>query len=164
MKFEITREWLAKQLAHCDDTSVGAGGTAFEEFKKDVEQRTVTPSVLANVPTELGKVVRYVREQKGWTKAELAELADVDEADLDLIETKADYDPKPRTVIQLADACHFSRERFIKLAGHRATCAANESSVRYAANSKSTDSVTDSEYEAVRALVEILSKQSADEL
>lgn len=163
MKFQITQEWLEQKLAHCDDTNVGAGGTPIDQFKKDVEQRTVTPSVLANVPTELGKAVRFVREQNGWTRAELAELAAIDESDLESIETRENYDPKPRTVTQLADACHFSRKRFIELARHRPVLAANENSVRYAASSKGTHAVTDAEYEAVRALVEVLSNQSRDD-
>lgn len=162
MKFEISREWLLEKLAHCDDGEVGAGGTPFAEFKKDVEQRTVTPEVLTAVPTELGKVVRFVREQRGWTRGELAQLADIDETEVESIETKLGYDPTPRTVTQLADACHFSRERFIKLARHRSELAANEPLVRYAASSKGTEAVTDAEYEAIRALVEVLSKHGED--
>lgn len=158
MKFEISREWLLEKLAHCDDTNVGASGTSLTEFKKDVEQRTVTPAVLTDVPTEFGKTIRFVREQKGWTRSELAELADIDEAEIVSIETSAQFDPTPRTVVQLADVCHFSRNRFIQLANHR-TLASNESTIRYAAKSGSTATVTDIEYEAIRALVEVLSKQ-----
>lgn len=158
MKFEISREWLLEKLAQGDDTNVGAGGTSLEQFKKDIERRMVTPSVFADVPTELGKAVRFVREQKGWTRSELADLADIDEAEVESIETRSDFDPKPRTVTQLADACHFSRERFIQLAKHRTMLAANESSVRYAAKSNGTESVSDDEYQAIRALVEVLSK------
>jgi transcriptional regulator with XRE-family HTH domain len=162
MKFEISREWLQEKLAQCDDTNVGAGGTSLEQFKEDIEQRMVTPSVLADVPTELGKAVRFVREQKGWTRSELADLADIDAAEVESIETRTDFDPKPRTVTQLADACHFSRERFIQLAKHRTMLAANESSVRYAAKSNGTESVSDDEYQAIRALVEVLSKQGTE--
>jgi len=162
MKFEITREWLEEKLALCGDTNVGAGGTPLEQFKKDVEQRAVTPSVLASVPTELGKAVRYVREHNGWTRTELAELADIDETDLEAIETCSAYDPKPRTVTQLADVCGFSRARFIRLAGHRSQLAANESSVRYAASSNGAETISNEEYEAIRALVEVLSKPSDD--
>jgi transcriptional regulator with XRE-family HTH domain len=160
MKFEMSREWLLEKLARCDDANVGAGGTPLSELKNDVERRMVTPAVLAKVPTEFGRAVRFVREQHGWTRYELAELADIDEAEVESIETRIDYDPRPRTVTQLADACHFSRERFIQLAKHRSLAAANESHVRYAAKSNGTASVTDSEYEVVRALVEVLSKQS----
>lgn len=158
MKFEMSKEWLVNKLAHCDDGSVGAGGTSLEEFKKDVRQRTVTPATLANVPTQLGKAVRYVREQKGWTRAELAELADVDEAEVTLLETRRDFNPTPRTVTLLADACHFSREKFIQLAGHRSMDAANDMSVKFAAKSGNLGSITNDDYEAIRMLVEVLSQ------
>lgn len=158
MKFEMSKEWLVRKLSHCDDAYVGAGGTSPEEFKKDVEQRTVTPAVLSNVPTELGKVIRFVREQKGWTRSELAVLADVDETEVEFLESRKDFSPKPRTVSQLADVCHFSRKKFIELAGHRSENAANDSIVRFAAKSGSLGSITDDDYEAIRALVEVLSQ------
>lgn len=158
MKFEITQDWLAKKLAHCDDDSIAVGGTRFEQFKKDVEQRTVTPAVLKNVPTELGKVVRYVREQNGWTRAEMAELADIDETDLESIETQSSYDPRPRTVIQLAEVCHFKRNEFVQLANHRTVVAANDNEVRFAASSNGTESISEEEYDAIRALVQVLTQ------
>jgi len=158
MKFQISREWLERRLARGDDADIGAGGTPLEQFEKDMEQRTVTPAVLADVPTELGKVVRFVREQRGWSRSELADLADVDEADVEGLETEPTYKPTPRTVGQLADACHFSRARFIELAEHRLTSSANESSIRYAAKSKGTRSISDEDYEAIRALVLVLSE------
>lgn len=65
MKFQISREWLERRLAQGDDADIGAGGTPLEQFKKDMEQRTVTPAVLTDVPTELDKDVRFVREQRG---------------------------------------------------------------------------------------------------
>lgn len=158
MKLHISREWLEQKLQQGDDANVGAGGTRLEQFKKDMRQRTVTPAVLAAAPTELGKVLRFVREERGWTRSELAELADVDEADIEALETRKDYDPTPRTVGQLADACHFSRGKFIELAKHRQTVAANDSILRYAAKSNTTASVSDEEYEYVRALIEVLSQ------
>lgn len=160
MKFEMSKEWLARKLAHCDDGYAGAGGTSLEEFKKDVEQRTVTPAALSDVPSELGKVIRFVREEKGWTRAELAELADIDEIEVESLESQKDYRPKPRTVVQLAAVCHFSKKKFIELAGHRSASAANDSIVRFAAKSGHLGTITDDEYEAIRALVEVLSQDS----
>ncbi len=162
MKFEMSKEWLVRKLAHCDDSYVGAAGTAFEEFKKDVEQRTVTPATLSDVPTKLGKVIRFVREQRGWTRAELAALADVDEAEVELLERQEDYSPKPRAVTRLADVCHFSRSKFIELAGHRSARTASDFAVKFAANSGDLGSITDDDYEAIRALVEVLSQDSSD--
>lgn len=158
MKFTLTQEWLERKLAHCDDANVVAAGTTFDHFKRDVEQRTVTPPILKDIPTELGKVVRFVREQKGWSKADLANLADVDESDIASIETLEVYDPTPRTVIRLADACKLSREKFMQLARHRESLAANEPLLRYAVNSKGTNSVSDDEYSTICALVDTLSK------
>lgn len=160
MKFEMSKEWLARKLAHCSDGYAGAGGTSLEEFKKDVELRTVTPAVLADVPTELGKAIRFVREQKGWTRAELAALADIDEVEVESLESQKEYNPTPRTVIKLADVCHFSRKKFTELAGHRSTSAANDSAVRFAAKSGHLGTITDDDYEAIRALVEVLSQDS----
>ncbi|BAN34112.1 hypothetical protein SCD_n00263 [Sulfuricella denitrificans skB26] len=161
MKFEITQEWLAKRLAHCEEDGIAAGGIHLEDFKKDIERRTVTPSVLQNVPTQLGKVVRYVREQKGWTRAEMAELADIDESDLVSIETLSSYDPRPRTVIQLAEVCRFKRNEFVQLANHRTMVAANDNSVRFAASSNGTESISDEEYDAIRALIQALAQSTS---
>ncbi len=158
MKLQISREWLERKLQQGDDADAGAGGTPLEQFKKDMKQRTVTPAVLAEVPTDLGKVLRFVREQRGWTRSELADLADVDEAEVEALETLRIFDPTPRTVGQLADACHFSRARFIELANHRLAVAANDGVIRYAAKSKGTASVSDDQYEMIRALVEVLSQ------
>lgn len=159
MKLQISREWLERKLQQGDDADVGAGGTPLEQFKKDMKQRTVTPAVLAEVPTDLGKVLRFVREQRGWTRSELADLADVDEAEIEALETQRTYDPVPRTVGQLADACHFSRAKFIALANHRLQSPANDGFVRYAAKSGATASVSDEQYELIRTLVEVLSQE-----
>jgi len=160
MKLQICQEWLERKLQQSDDAEVTAGGTSLEKFKRDLQQRTVTPTTLAQVPTELGQVVRFVREQRGWTTSELASLADVDEADIEAIETQKAYDPTPRTVGQLADACQFSRARFIELAKHRVeSFSANDSIIRYAAKSKGTASISDDQYELIRALVEALSQR-----
>jgi transcriptional regulator with XRE-family HTH domain len=161
VKFEVSREWLDRKLSEADDAGVEAGVTSLEQFRKDMEKRTVTPAVLAPIPTELGKVVRFIREQKGWTTSELAQIADVDEREVQLIESEATYDPIPRTVSQLADACHFSRWRFIELARHRQQ-AANENSIRFVARSKSLDTISGDEYESIRALVQTLLDHEGD--
>jgi ribosome-binding protein aMBF1 (putative translation factor) len=157
MKFAFSQEWLERKLAHCDDSNVAAAGTTFDQFKRDMEQRTVTPPVLSDIPTDLGKVVRFVREQKGWSRADLAQLADIDEGDVDSIETIAEYNPSPRTVIRLADTCHLSRKKFMELAQHRQSTATGNPVLRFAANSGTTSSVSEEEYKAICALIDTLS-------
>lgn len=165
MNFESMREWLARKLAHADDTNAAAGGTSHEALRQDAEARTVTPAVLAEVPTEIGKVVRYVRERRGWSRRDLADLADIEEIDITQIETVADYAPAPRTVFNLANVCGFSTQRFQQLAKHVAIHeyhASNTDTFRFAARSKNVSEVTSEELEAVRALVEVLSDKAFD--
>lgn len=160
MKLVITQQWLAKKLAHCDDADAAAGGTTIEELRKDVQRRTVTPEVLTAVPTELGKVVRFVREGQGWSLDDIAGLADVDVEEVSLIETRSDYDPSPRTVSRLADVCHFSKSKFIALARHKDVPMSDRGGVKFAARSNRTDSIALSEFEIIQALVDTLSDGS----
>lgn len=162
MKFRFTATWLARHLAHADDSIAAAAGTTLEELARDAERRTVTPAVLADVPTEFGKVVRYVREQRSWSRSRLAELADVDELEIESIETKVGYDPKPRTVVQLADTLSFSRARLQELAGHirpKQRSAVSDVRLPYAAHSRPSDTISEDDFETIRALVRVLSER-----
>lgn len=166
MKFENTREWLARKLAHADDTDVAAGGTDFEKLRRDAEARTVTPSVFADVPGQIGRVVRYIREQRGWSQREMADLAAIDEGDVVKIETLAGYQLAPRTLMNLADICGFSRRRFQLLANHivpNENHTTNIDLLRFAARSKNIGSISVEELEAVRVLVEVLSGKRDDQ-
>lgn len=159
MKLVVTQQWLASKLARCDNACIGAGGTSIEQLAQEVARRVVTPAVLADVPTELGKVVRYVRENHGWTRGDMAELADIDEAEVIKIETLKDFDPTPRTVSRLADVCHFSPSKFRELAGHaKQRQSMGEAELRFAARSKRVDAVDANEFDAIRALVAALSE------
>lgn len=164
MNFETMREWLTRKLAHADDTAAAAGGSSLEELRRDTQARTVTPTVLATVPTQVGQVVRYVREQRGWSQHDLADLADVDEVEIVRIESDHDVTLSPRTVVNLARVCSFSTLRFQQLANHVAlhSAASNQSTLRFAARSANIGSVTAGEFEAVRALVDVLSENAPD--
>jgi transcriptional regulator with XRE-family HTH domain len=162
MNFDTMRDWLARKLAKNDDTGAAAGGTSLEELRRDAEARTVTPTVLAEVPTEIGKVVRFVREQRGWTREELAELADVDEGEIVRIETTVGHQLAPRTVVNLATVCGFSTFRFQQFANH--VVMRDERSelaeLKFAARSRSVSEVTQEELHAVSALVAVLSEKA----
>lgn len=165
MNLENMRGWLARKLARADDTNAAAGGTSLEALHQDAEARTVTPAVLAEVPTEIGRVIRYVRERHGWSRRDLADLADIEEVDITQIETMADYAPAPRTIFNLASVCGFSTQRFQQLAKHvviHEYHASNTGQFRFAARSKNVGQVTPDELEAVRVLVEVLSERATD--
>jgi len=164
MSFEKYREWLARKLAFANDAGIGAGGTSLEDLRKDAEARTVTPAVLSGVPGELGRVVRYVREQRGWTRRQMADLASIDEEEVKNIEQSEEYEAAPRTLVNLAELCGFSARRFQLLARHivpREERAGRMVTLAFAAKSKHPGSVSDEEFEAVRTLVQVLSDRTS---
>lgn len=165
MNFESMRDWLARKLTQIDDADAAAGGTSLDALRQDAEARTVTPAVLAEVPTEIGRAVRYVREQRGWSRREMADLANIDEVEVLRVETVVDYVLAPRTVVCLARVCGFSTQRFQQLAKHieiHEHHAANSEQFRFAARSNNIGSVSPEEFEAVRALVAVLSEKVLD--
>jgi transcriptional regulator with XRE-family HTH domain len=164
MKFTFTKEWLLKSLEQADDRYVAAGGSSIEEVKQEAERRTVTPTILSESQTQIGKVVRFVREQKGWTREELAQIATIDTADVKAIETDSNYSPPPRAVVLLADALGFSRTRFKQLANHviKKGDVQLAGQYKFAAKSENVGQVSDLEFEAVRALIAVLSEKGDD--
>lgn len=160
MKFRTDAKWLERKLAVANDESVGTGGTSLDELKRDIDRRAITPATIASAPTEIGKVVRFVRERKGLSRAELAEIARIDEAEVASIETQLDAVLSPRALINLSDALELSRNRMKELAGF-VTSRSVRSVVdeRFAAQSNRIDSISDDEYETIRALVEVLSQK-----
>lgn len=160
MQFRTDAKWLERQLARGDDEQVGTACTSIEDLKRDIDRRSITPAIIAAAPTEIGKVVRFVRERKGLTRQELASVAHITEQEVEELETTEDARPSPRALINLADALELSRSRMTELAGfvrrHESSSSMRE---RFAAQSKRIDSISDDEYETIRALVEVLSQK-----
>jgi ribosome-binding protein aMBF1 (putative translation factor) len=162
MKFSITQDWLRRHLKQADDSNVAAAGTTLDELERDAQRRTVTPLILASVPTDIGKVVRYIREQKGWSREDLSKLADVDLADIVGLESTPDYSPSPRAAVCLADVLGLSRTRFQEKLGMRVVrdvSASTRQELKWAAHSKAGAPTSDEDFEAIRALVKALSAE-----
>jgi transcriptional regulator with XRE-family HTH domain len=166
MNFDNVREWLTRKLQVVDDAGVAAGGTSFADLQRQAASRMVTPATLVEVPTEIGRVVRYVRESHSWSRHELAERATVDEAEVEAIETSRELDIPPRTLVQLADTCGFSRRKFQELAQHFVPYQNGFGalgSLSFAAKSENVAEISRDQFEAVRALVAVLSEKGSGE-
>lgn len=163
MKLAISRAWLEKWLANTGgDAEVGAGAGDVEHLRREVTRRKVTPPALAGASSQLGKAVRFVREQRGWSVSDLARAADVDVSEIEQIESSEVPQLAPRTAIYLADALGFSRTRMQQFAGHltsKSALQAASKEYRFAARSKGTASISDAEYDAIRALVAVLGER-----
>ncbi len=160
MNFRTDAKWLERQLARGDDEQVGTVGTSLDDMKRDIDRRSITPATIATAPTEIGKVVRFVRERKGLSRQELAAVAQITEQEVEALETAKDVRPSPRSLVNLADALELSRSRMTELAGYvqkRKSSAPMQE--RFAAQSKRIDSISDDEYETIRALVDVLSQK-----
>jgi transcriptional regulator with XRE-family HTH domain len=158
MKFTITEKWLRNRLAQADDSDAAAGGTTREELQQDAQRRTVTPQALAHAPTQIGKVVRFVREQRGFSREDLARIADIDVSEIVAIETQMHYRPSPRAATFIATALGLSPRRFQEQAGLRISYSSDlPEEVRYAAHSRTDVQPTEEEFETIRALVKALS-------
>lgn len=162
MKSIFTPEWLARKLEHADDSLAGASGTTLEQLRKETEALAVTPTVFGNTQNNVGMVVRFVREERGWTKQQLADIASVDVAHIEAIETQVSFSLPPRSVSYLAEALGFSKQRFQEMVGHvvkRDQAASNSSAYQFIANSKGNQRLSDKQYEAVALLVKMLTEK-----
>lgn len=167
MEFKNIQEWLARRLSIADDVGVAAGGTDIDKLIKDTQARTVTPAVLSESPSEIGRVLRYIREKNGWSQRDLADMATIDIDELRNIEILANYELKPRTLMNLADVCGFSRRRFQLLARHvipKQYEYASTSTLKFAARSNNIGCISSEEFDAIRILIETLSNKEADEI
>jgi transcriptional regulator with XRE-family HTH domain len=163
MDLKITREWLMNRLSQNSDSDVGAGSHNLTHLKNEVTRRTVTPQALVGATSQLGKAVRFVRERRGWSVEDLARAADVDATEILQIESAEIPTLSPRTAIYIADALGFSRTRMQQFAGHLAVndAQATATEYRFAAKSKGTSAISDSEYDAILALVTVLGERDS---
>lgn len=161
MNFTFNREWLLKRLAISGDDNIAAGNTSLEEISRIADKRRVSPPTESERLTGIGKVVRSRREERGWTQQQLADNANVDVSDIIALEEQAGFVPSPRAVIFLADALGFSRARFKAAAGCivPARAANDVEAIAFAANSNGIHAMSEEEFQALRALVEVLSKK-----
>jgi transcriptional regulator with XRE-family HTH domain len=165
MKVRITEKWLRRMLSISGDSEAGAGGATMDELKKEVETRTVTPSVFSDVSTGLGQIIRFVREQRGWTRGDLARIASLDEAEIESIEINPEFQPSPRAVVYLADALGLSKDRLkeaVRFVVSRPEGERTPQPLRFAAQSRAESSISEEQYEAIRQLVEVLAEKKAE--
>ncbi|MEQ5840138.1 helix-turn-helix domain-containing protein [Paraburkholderia acidicola] len=160
MKFRMSKEWLARRLDLEDDIEIGASGMTLTELKADAESRLVSRSLL-EIPSTVGKVIRFAREKRGWSAHDLAEHSRVSPSDILGLEGDGAFSPSPRTIHNVAEALKLAEQELQALVGHRISLrqfAANDSYLSFAANSRNIESLTGDEYEMIRLFVESITR------
>lgn len=160
MDHKITKEWLLRQASLEDGLEVSTGGTTLEELERLANALEQTPSEQKYFATAFGALITLLRNRSGWSIAQLAKKAALEESELHSIETTAEYSPEPRTVLQLAKALAFPSRRMLELAGLVVSkdCDLKGYAVRFAASGKSIEKLTKEQQEVLDEFVKYLAK------
>jgi transcriptional regulator with XRE-family HTH domain len=110
------------------------------------------------LPHVFGQFVSMLRKKNGFSVESLAAKAKVDAEEICRIEVDSTYEPKPRTVSQLANAFGLTPKSLARLANLTFTRDNRivEGAVRFAACSKNMDSLTKEQLQALKDFVKFL--------
>lgn len=152
------RDWLRHQAEaeeRCGSVSVGGLASDLDMIKPFGEAEAITRSAFS-------LLVHLTRRKQGLTPERLAEVADVDLAEVVAIEMGDELSPEPRTVYKLADALKLPETRMMELAGliRRNDSRLESAAVRFAARSESMERLTKEEERALSEFVKVLSDMS----
>ena len=133
MELKINHTWLASHL-EADGAHDFTAGTFFEE----TEDLPEVPSIHNPMKEAFGTLVFLWRLDRNITPTKLAEMADVNLEEIELIERDGAYRPEPRTVVALAGVMKIPEVRLLQLSGHAETGDPSLSKVSsaFAANAK----------------------------
>lgn len=163
MRLDISREWCA-HMAHLEgDNEIGAGIVARDPA---FDGEVVTAESTEGVGVAFGRFVKLMRRSKKLSVEKLAEQADIDLAELINLEENAQYLPALRTVHHLARFFEVQRANLLQIAGLTVTRDNRlvDESVRFAARSEPSASLSPEEQKALEAFVAVLSEQKVEKL
>lgn len=158
MKIEFSKEWCISQARLEAGAEVGAGTIAFDPIFLSAETN-VKPVDRSRLAFQTF-VVLY-RRNMNLSRMQLAEQAKIDLAELEGIESDADYDPETRTLYQLSQVFGVSQQKLMALAGKTQPKDVSflDEAVRYAARSESISKLTPDEQAALDGLISVLSEK-----
>ena len=109
-------------------------------------------------PCVFGQFIAMLRVKKGWSVERLAAKAKIDEEEISQIEADTGYEPKPRTVTQLADVFGILPKSLARLASltRKTDERIVEGAVRFAACGKDMHKLTSEQRRAINQFVALL--------
>ena len=146
-----TTEWL-RRMASAEDKceSISAGGLASELGMLRSQAR---PEL-----SVFGRLIEFMRRDRGLSAEKLAEQADVDLGELLAIERYAAWRPTPRAVYKLAQAFGVATSKFLELAGlsEARDETLSDAALRFAARSEPITQLSKAEHDALDEFVKVL--------
>jgi transcriptional regulator with XRE-family HTH domain len=161
MKLNLSQAWLERIVADEVGHEIGAGALAY----KPVDQNGV-----ANDPRSeqeqvaFSTLIQFMRRKRRLSIEELAKVAQVDVVEILGIETDPHFEPKPRSIHQLANYFGLPVIPLTRLSGladgrrEKYT----EAAIHFAAKSKGVQTLTRDEEAALSEFVKFLSSAEPD--
>jgi len=138
-----------------------AAKKALESISESVDEvgETDASSESDGLHEALGVLLQLLRRRDNLSEEELADLAEVDPAEIRRIEFDRAYTPAPRTIYQLEHTFKLPRKTLVKLSGLTRSHSADFKGevLRFAAHSKSIQKITREERKLLNEFVKFLS-------
>jgi transcriptional regulator with XRE-family HTH domain len=142
-------------------TGKAAAKKALESVSESVDEvgETDASSESDGLHEALGVLLQLLRRRDNLSEEELADLAEVDPAEIRRIEFDRSYTPAPRTIYQLELTFKLPRKTLVKLSGLTRSHSADFKGevLRFAAHSKSIQKITREERKLLNEFVKFLS-------
>lgn len=142
-------------------TGKAAASKALELVSESVDKvnQIDTSSELDGLHEALGALLQLLRRRDNLSEDELANLAQVDPAEIRRIEFDRSYTPAPRTIYQLEHTFKLPRKTLVKLSGLTRSHSADFKGevLRFAAHSKAIQKITREERKLLNEFVKFLS-------
>lgn len=109
-----------------------------------------------------GKLVELMRRSKGWSVEELADEADLDLADVVVIEDDHSAIPEPRAVYKLAEVFQLPQGRLLQIAGltKEKDPSLQRDTLRFAARAQSIAKLSEVEQNALNEFVSVIASKA----
>lgn len=160
MKITVTREWFRSRSHLEEGLEIGAG--TFQTMRKE---RVELLSSIASIDTSLitfGKLVALMRRKNHWTIDNLADRAEATREELMAIETDPNNVPELCTVVGLEAAFKLPPKSLLRKSGLATPSISRlrEDSMRYAACSEFTESLSSDEEQILQAVLKTIVERS----
>jgi len=152
------KAWLNRMARNEEYECISAGGICVRMADKQrKDNRQLDTDLYA-----LGRLVELARREKEMSVSAIAEKAELDLTEVLEIEQGRMADPEPRVLFMLAKTLDLPIEGLMELSGlmQQRDEVLEAAAVRFAANSKPTERLTQSEKQALQEFVKVLAKSS----
>jgi transcriptional regulator with XRE-family HTH domain len=158
MKFSMSKEWVLSKAKDEKGFDVAAGHLDHDRAS-DIKRLSVVSAEQGTAEhCAFSSLVQMLRRARALSIEALAEKSRVDVAELVSIECDVRYEPRPRTVHQLAKFFSLPEKRLLDLSNLTTTRSheLTEAAVRFAANAKKMLDLSPEERQALIEFVKFL--------